>query len=179
MHGGLLELDIAKIEMGTAVVINTFWLILNNTTINIDISHPLSNFSCRLTYIYASRIVSVSSTRSHDNFTKVMGMVKKYKEDIGIIYTKQDLKCVLWCPRCQIYEHIPGPCFWRWCCCIHSIFHHANRLCDVIMEPDVSGRNSCRSIKISELARKICPQVSDICIWCTVVQNRPKVVRLK
>ena len=51
------------------------------------------------------------------------------------------------------------------------LFHHAHRLCDVIMELDVSDRNSWRCINISELARKI-----DICICCIVVQNRPKVV---
>ena len=56
------------------------------------------------------------------------------------------------------------------------LFHHAHRLCDVIMELDVSGRNSWRCIIISELARKIGPQMSDICICCIVVQNRPKVV---
>ena len=37
MHGRLLELDIPKIEMGTAVGINNLWSILNNTTANIDI----------------------------------------------------------------------------------------------------------------------------------------------
>ena len=36
-HGRLLELDIPKIEMGTAVVINNLWSIQNNTTANIDI----------------------------------------------------------------------------------------------------------------------------------------------
>ena len=36
-HGRLQELDIPKIEMGTAVVINNLWSILNNTTANIDI----------------------------------------------------------------------------------------------------------------------------------------------
>ena len=38
MHGRLLELGITKIEMGTAVVINNLWSILNNTTANIDIT---------------------------------------------------------------------------------------------------------------------------------------------
>ena len=37
-HGRLPELDIPKIEMGTAVVINNLWLILNNTTAIIDIA---------------------------------------------------------------------------------------------------------------------------------------------
>ena len=37
-HGRLLELDIPKIEMGTAVVINNLWSILNNTTANINIT---------------------------------------------------------------------------------------------------------------------------------------------
>ena len=38
MHGRLLELDIPKIEMGTAVVINNLWSILNTPTANIDIA---------------------------------------------------------------------------------------------------------------------------------------------
>ena len=37
-HGRLLELDIPKIEMGTAVVITNLGSILNNTTANIDIA---------------------------------------------------------------------------------------------------------------------------------------------
>ena len=119
-HGGLLELDIHKIEMGTTVVINNLWSILNNTTANIDIALTRCSFFYRLTYIYASRIVPASRTKFHDNFTKVMGMVKKYKEDI--IYMNQDLGCVLWYPRCQIYEHISGPSLWRWCWCLHSTF---------------------------------------------------------
>ena len=36
-YGRLQELDIRKIEMGTALVINSLWAILNNTTANIDI----------------------------------------------------------------------------------------------------------------------------------------------
>ena len=35
-HGRLLELDIPKIVMGTAVIFNNLWSILNNTTANID-----------------------------------------------------------------------------------------------------------------------------------------------
>ena len=38
MHGRLLELGISKREMGTAVVINNLWSILNNTTANVDIT---------------------------------------------------------------------------------------------------------------------------------------------
>ena len=38
MHRRLLELDIPKIEMGTAVVINNLWSILNNTKAYIDAS---------------------------------------------------------------------------------------------------------------------------------------------
>ena len=37
-HRRLPELDIPKIEIGTAVVINNLWSILNNTTANIDIA---------------------------------------------------------------------------------------------------------------------------------------------
>ena len=56
-------------------------------------THPWSIFIAGW-HIYASRIVPASSTKFHDNFTKVMDVVKKYKEDIGIIYMNQDLKCV-------------------------------------------------------------------------------------
>ena len=55
------------------------------------------------------------------------------------------------------------------------LFHHAHRLCDVIMELDVSGRNSWRCMNISELARKIGPQMSEICVfavlWCRIDQS--------
>ena len=37
------------------------------------------------------------------------------------------------------------------------LFHHVHRLCNFIMELDVSDRNSWRCINISELARKIGP----------------------
>ena len=42
------------------------------------------------------------------------------------------------------------------------LFHHMHRLCDVIMELDVSGRNNWRCINLHELARKIGPQVSEM-----------------
>ena len=48
------------------------------------------------------------------------------------------------------------------------LFHHAHRLCDVIMELDISGRNSWRCINISELARKIGPQVSEISLFAVL-----------
>ena len=55
------------------------------------------------------------------------------------------------------------------------LFHHAHCLCDVIMELDVSGRNNWRCINISELTRKICPQVSEIslfsALWFTIDQR--------
>ena len=45
------------------------------------------------------------------------------------------------------------------------LFHHAHCLCDVIMELDVSGRNSWRCINAHELARKIGPQVSEMSLF--------------
>ena len=131
-------------------------------------THPLSNSSCRLTYIYASRIIPASSTKFHDNFTKVMGMVKKYKKDIGIIYMNQDLRCVLWCPRCQIYKHISGPSLWRWCWCLHFTFsprpsplwrYHGTRC---------QWQEQLEMHNISELARKIGPRVSDISLFAVL-----------
>ena len=108
-QGRLLELDIPKIGMGTAVVINNLWSIQNNTTANIDIGLTRCSLFLADWLIFMHLDVPASSTKFHENFTKVMGLVKKYKEDIGIFYMNQELRCVLWCPRCQIYEHIPGP----------------------------------------------------------------------
>ena len=45
------------------------------------------------------------------------------------------------------------------------LFHNAHRLCDSIMELDVSGRSSWRCMNISELARQIDPQVSKISLF--------------
>ena len=138
-------------------------------------THPLYIFSGRLTYIYASRIVPASSTKFHDNFTKVMGMVKKYKEDISIIYMNQDLRCVLWCPRCQNTSQVLV------CGDDSDVFilpfHHAHRLCDVIMELDVNGREQLEMHKYQWAGKKNRPTSEwNISICCTVVQNRPKVV---
>ena len=48
------------------------------------------------------------------------------------------------------------------------LFHHTHRLCDVIMELDVSGRNSWICINISDLARKIGPQMSEISLFAVL-----------
>ena len=48
------------------------------------------------------------------------------------------------------------------------LFHNAYRLCDVIMELDVSGRSSWRCLIISELARQINPQVSEISLFAVL-----------
>ena len=42
------------------------------------------------------------------------------------------------------------------------LFHHAHRLCDVIMELDVSSGNNWRCTNVHEPARKIGPQVSEM-----------------
>ena len=116
-HGRLLELDIHKIEMGTAVVINNL---------------------------------------------------------VSIIYMSQDLGCVLWCPRYQNTSQV--------LVCGDDAdafilpFHHAHRLCDVIMELDVSGREQLEMHKYQWAVKKIRPTSEwDISICCTVVQNWPKV----
>ena len=44
------------------------------------------------------------------------------------------------------------------------LLHHAHRLCDTVIELGVSGRNNRILINISELARRIGPQVSEISI---------------
>ena len=48
------------------------------------------------------------------------------------------------------------------------LFHHAHRLCDVIMELDVSGRNNWRCINVHELERKIGPQVSEMSLFAVL-----------
>ena len=48
------------------------------------------------------------------------------------------------------------------------LFRHAHRLCDVIMELDVSGRNNCRCINVQELARNIGPQVSEMSLFAVL-----------
>ena len=88
------ELDMPKIEMGTAVVINNLWSILNNSKCSY-LTDLWSDFSCCATYIYVSQIVPASSIKFRENLTNVMGVVKKHNEDIGIICTNQDLRCVM------------------------------------------------------------------------------------
>ena len=151
--------------------------ILNNATANMNI--PLTRgpiFSCRLTYLYAFRIVPATSTKFHDNFTKVRGVVKKYKEDIGIMYMNQepgDVFCDTLADRFTNTSQV--------LVCGDDanvfilLFHHAHRSCDVIMELDVSGRNNLRCINSSDVARKNRP-ISEWGICCTVIQNLPKVV---
>ena len=48
------------------------------------------------------------------------------------------------------------------------LFHNAHRPCDVIMELDVSARSSWRCLNISELARQIDPQVSEISLFAVL-----------
>ena len=48
------------------------------------------------------------------------------------------------------------------------LFHNAHRPCDVIMELDVSGWSSWRCLNISDLARQIDPQVSEISLFAVL-----------
>ena len=48
------------------------------------------------------------------------------------------------------------------------LFHHTHRLCGVVMELDVCGRNNSICINISELARKISPQVCEIFLFAVL-----------
>ena len=48
------------------------------------------------------------------------------------------------------------------------LFHYVHRLCGVIMEFNVSGRNTWKCINISELARKIGPRVSEISLFAVL-----------
>ena len=164
MHGRLLEL--AKIEMGTAVVINTLWLILNHTTANMDIAltrcpiflvgwlifmHLELFLSLALSFMRTSqrwwtwwrntRKASASSTWTRTWNVPCNALAAT------LMNTSQALVCG---DDAAVFI---------------LLFHHAHRLCDVIMEPGVSGRNRWRCINISELARKIGPQVSDISLF--------------
>ena len=49
-----------------------------------------------------------------------------------------------------------------------QLLHNAHRVCDVIMELDVSGRSSWRCLNIGELARQIDPQVSGISLFAVL-----------
>ena len=88
----------------------------------------------------------------------------------------QNLRCALWCPRSQIYEHISGILV-----CgddaddfiLH--FHHAHRLRDVIVELDVSGRNSWRCIHITGKKNRSRSEWG-MSVCCSMDQNWPKVV---
>ena len=48
------------------------------------------------------------------------------------------------------------------------LFHHAHRLCDVIMELDASGRNNWRCTNVHELSRKIGPQVTETSLFAVL-----------
>ena len=48
------------------------------------------------------------------------------------------------------------------------LFHHEHRLCDIIMELDVSSRNNWRCINVHELARKIGPQESEMSLFAVL-----------
>ena len=169
MHGRLQELDMPKIEMGTAVVINNLWSILKNTTANIDIaltSCPffLANWlifmhlelflPLALSFIATSqrwwvwwrntRKTSASSTwtRTWDMFCDALAA--RFTNTSQVLVCGDDADVFI------------------------LLFHHAHRLCDVIMELDVSSRNSWRCINISELAIKIGPQVSEISLFAVL-----------
>ena len=177
-HWRLQELDKPKIEMGTTIVINNLWSIVNNTTANKDIPltrgpiffagwlicmhlelflPPALSFMTTSQRWWAwwrnTRKISASSTwiRTWDVFCDALAV--RFTNTFQVLVCGDDANVFI------------------------LLFHHAHRLCDVIMELDVSGRNNCRCINISEVARKICPQVSEISLLgCTMVQNRPKVV---
>ena len=165
-HGGPLELEIPKIEMGTAVVIINLWSILNNSTANIDITltrcpiflagwlifmHLELFLSLALSFVKTSqrwwawwrntRKTSASSiwTRTWDVFCDALAARFTNTSQVLVCWDDADVFIIL--------------------------FHHAHRLSDVIMELDVSDRSSWRCINISELARKIGPQVSEISLF--------------
>ena len=165
-HGRLLELDIPKLKMGTAVVINNLWSILNNTTANIDIAftrcaifladwlifmHLELFLSLAQSFMTTSQMwwawwrhtrkTSASSTwtRTWDVFCD--GLAARFTNTSQVLVCEDDADVFI------------------------LLFHCAHRLCDVIMELDVSSRNSWWCMNISELARKIGPQLSEISLF--------------
>ena len=155
--------------MGTAVIVKNLWSILNNTTANIgfaltrcpillagwlifmhlELFLPLAlNFMTISQRLWAwwrnTKKTSASSTwtRTWDVFCDALAA--------RFTNTSQFLVCG---DDADVFI---------------LLFHHAHRLCDVIMELDVSGRNSWRCINISELARKIGPRVSEISLFAVL-----------
>ena len=149
----LQELFIPKIEMGTAVVIN-------NTTTNIDI--PLTRgpiflagwFICmylELSLPLNTRKTSASSTwtRTWDVFCDAL--VARFTNTSEVLVCGDDADVFI------------------------LLFHHAHRLCDVIMELLVAEQLEMH--KCPWAGKKNRPTNEwDVSICCTVVQNRPKAV---
>ena len=142
----LQELFIPKIEKGTVVVINS-------TTKNIDF--PLTRgpiflagwFICMYLELFLplnSRKTSASSTwtRTWDVFC--FALVARLTNTSRVLVCGDDADVFI------------------------LLFHHAHRLCDVIMELDVSGRNNWRCINVHELARNIGPQVSEMSLFAVL-----------
>ena len=132
--------------MGTAIVIN-------NTTTNIDI--PLTRgpfflagwFICMYLELFLplhTRKTSASSTwtRTWDAFCDAL--VARFTNTSHVLVCGDNADVFI------------------------LLFHHAHRLCDVIMELDVSGRNNWRCINVHELARKIGPQVSEMSLFAVL-----------
>ena len=166
MHGRPLELDIPapKIEMGTDVVINNLWSILNNTTANIALTccqfflpadlHLEMFLPLAVCFMTTSqgwwtwwrntRKTSASSTwtRIWDVFCDALAARFTNASQVLVCGDDADVFILL--------------------------FHHAYRLFAVLIELDVSGRNSWRCINISELPRKIGPQVSEISLFAVL-----------
>ena len=178
-HGRLLELDIPKIEMGTAVVINNLWPILNYSKYGYS-THPLFNLLAGwLILIHLELFLPL-----------VTSMTTSQRWWAWWRNTRKTLASSTWTRTWDVFcdalaARLTDTSLVLVCGCIDDadvfilLFHHANRLCDVIIKLDVSGRNSWRCININELARKNRPASEwDISFCCTVVQNRPKVVNI-
>ena len=97
-----------------------------------------------------------------------MGMVKKYKE-VSVSST--------WTMAWDVFRDVVAARFTNTSQALVCgndadvfiiIFHHTHRLCNVIMELYVSSRNSWLCINISDLARKIGPQISEISLFAVL-----------
>ena len=122
-----------------------------------------SNFSCRLTSIHASLALSFMKTSER-----------------WLVWwrnTRKTSASSTWTGTCDVFCYAHAARFTNTSQVLVygddadvfiPLFHHTHCLCDVVIELNVSGRNNWRCINISELARKIGQQVSEISLFAVL-----------
>ena len=162
-HRRLQGLDIPNIEMGTAVVINNLWSIGNNPTANIGF--PLTCGLIFLPAVLYRELFLPLALRYMTNSERWWAWWRNIsKTSASSTWTRTwDVFCDAHAAKMTNTSQVLV------CGDDADVFilliHHAHCHCEVVMELDVNGRNNWRFINISELARKIDPQVSEISLF--------------